>query len=121
MFIQILMITIQKNIQKCQNKILIVFGDMIANIFNNGKFEPIVTESFIPGGILNISVIFLMLRLLVMKISGFKNWHFSYKPILNYKCNKLHNRLITFSKCNALYLINTNTHSSISHKKVLQL
>ena len=40
-------------------KILIVFGDMIADIISNKKPEPVVTELFIHRGKLNISIVFL--------------------------------------------------------------
>ena len=53
MFIKILMITIL--IKK--NKILIVFDDMIADIINNKKLNSIVTELFIRGRKLNISLV----------------------------------------------------------------
>ena len=40
-------------------KILIVFDDMIADIINNDKLNPIVTELFIRGRKLNISIVFI--------------------------------------------------------------
>ena len=40
-------------------KILIVFHDMIADMIINRKLNPIVTELFIRGRILNISIIFI--------------------------------------------------------------
>ena len=42
-----------------ENKILIAFDDMIADMINNKKLNSIVTESFIRGGKLNISLIFI--------------------------------------------------------------
>ena len=42
-----------------RRKILIVFDDMIADIINNKKLNPIVTELFIRGRKLNISVVFI--------------------------------------------------------------
>ena len=42
-----------------QRKILIVFDDMIADMLSNKKFNPIVTELFIRGRKLNISLIFI--------------------------------------------------------------
>ena len=42
-----------------KRKIIIVFGDMIADMINNKKLKPIVTELFIRGRKLNISVIFI--------------------------------------------------------------
>ena len=41
-----------------QNKILIVFDDMIADMIQNEKLNSIVTELFIRGRKLNISVVF---------------------------------------------------------------
>ena len=46
------------NIAK-EHKILIVFHDMIADMINNKKLNPIVTELFIRGRKLNISLIFI--------------------------------------------------------------
>ena len=40
-------------------KILIVFDDMIADIINNKKLNPIVTELFITGRKLNTSIVFI--------------------------------------------------------------
>ena len=41
-----------------ENKILIVFDDMIADMIHNKKLNSIVTELFIRGGKLNISLVF---------------------------------------------------------------
>ena len=41
-------------------KILIVFDDMIADMINNNKLNPIVTELFIRGRKLNICIVFIM-------------------------------------------------------------
>ena len=43
-----------------KRKVLIVFDDMIANMINNNKLNPIVTELFIRGRKLNISIVFIM-------------------------------------------------------------
>ena len=40
-------------------KILTVFDDMIADMINNNKLNPIVTELFIRGIKLNISIVFI--------------------------------------------------------------
>ena len=40
------------------NKILIVFDDMMTDMINNKKLNPIVTELFIRGRKLNISIVF---------------------------------------------------------------
>ena len=42
-----------------ENKILIVFGDMIADMIHDKKLNPIVTELFIRGRKLNISLVFI--------------------------------------------------------------
>ena len=42
-----------------KGKILIVFDDMIAGMINNKKLNPIVTELFIRGRILNVSIVFI--------------------------------------------------------------
>ena len=40
-------------------KVLIIFDDMIADMINNNKLNPIVTELFIRGRKLNISIVFI--------------------------------------------------------------
>ena len=42
-----------------ENKILIVFDDMVADMINNKKLNSIVTELFIRGTKLNISLVFI--------------------------------------------------------------
>ena len=42
-----------------KRKILIVFDDMIAGMLNNVKLNPIVTELFIRGRKLNISLVYI--------------------------------------------------------------
>ena len=42
-----------------KHKILIVFDDMVADMINNKKLNPIVTELFIRGSKLNISIVFI--------------------------------------------------------------
>ena len=42
-----------------KRKILIVFDDMIADMINNNKLNPVVTELFIRGRRLNISIVFI--------------------------------------------------------------
>ena len=46
------------NLRK-KGKILTVFDDMIADMINNKKLNPIVTELYIRGRILNISISFI--------------------------------------------------------------
>ena len=54
MFIKILITILIK-----KNKILKAFDDMIADMINNKKLKSIVKESFIRGGKLNISLVFI--------------------------------------------------------------
>ena len=42
-----------------KRKVLIVFDEMIADIINNKKLHPVVTELFIRGRKLNISIVFI--------------------------------------------------------------
>ena len=57
------MYDVYKNIedynQRKKRKVLIIFDDMIADMINNKKLNPIVTELFIRGGKLNISIVFI--------------------------------------------------------------
>ena len=53
---------VYKNIQDYEGrkrKILIVFDDMIADMINNKKLNPVVTELFIRDRKLNISIVFI--------------------------------------------------------------
>ena len=47
------------NNPKKNRKILIAFDDMVADMINNKKLNPIVTKLFIRGRKLNISVVFI--------------------------------------------------------------
>ena len=55
---------VYKNIEdynpRKKRKMLIVFDDMIADMINNNKFNPIVTELFIRDRKLNISIAFIV-------------------------------------------------------------
>ena len=57
------MLDVYKNIEDYnpdkKRKVLIVFDDTIADSINNKKLNPIVTELFIRGRKLNISVVFI--------------------------------------------------------------
>ena len=54
---------VYKNIDDCnlrkKRKVLIVSDDMIADMINNNKLNPIVTELFIRGRKLNSSIVFI--------------------------------------------------------------
>ena len=57
------MVDIYKNIGECnpnkKRKILIIFDDVIGDMLNNKKINPKVTELFIRGRKLNISLVFI--------------------------------------------------------------
>ena len=67
-----------------ENKILIVFDDMIADMINNKKLNSVVTELFIRGRKLNISLVFIMQSFFkVPKDVRLNSTHFFYHE--NYK------------------------------------
>ena len=67
-----------------EHKILIVFDDMIADMINNKKLNPIVTELFIRGRKLNISIVFIMQSYFkVLKDVRLNSTHFLIMKILN--------------------------------------
>ena len=47
------------NLGKKSRKTLIIFDDMIADMINNKKLDPVVTELFIRGRKLTISIAFI--------------------------------------------------------------
>ena len=63
---------------------MIVFDDMIADMINNKKLNPIVTELFIRGRKLNISIVFIMQSYFkVPKDVRLNSTHFYIMKILN--------------------------------------
>ena len=67
-----------------ENKILIVFDDMIADMINNKKLNSIVTELYIRGRKLSISIVFItQLYLKIPKDVRLNTIHFFIKKILN--------------------------------------
>ena len=87
---------IHKNIEeynidkKC--KILIVFHDMIADMINIKKLNPVITELYIRGRKLNISIVFIMQWYFkVPKDVRLNSTHFFIIKIpIKENCNKLH-------------------------------
>ena len=68
--------------KKC--KILIVFDEMIADMINNKKLNPVVTELFIRGRKLNISIVFITQSyFIVPKDVGLNSTHFFIMKIPN--------------------------------------
>ena len=67
-----------------KRKILIVFDDMIADMINNKKLNPVVTELFIRGRKLNISIVFITQSYLkVPKDVRLNSTHFFIMKISN--------------------------------------
>ena len=67
-----------------KRKILIVFVDMIADMINNKKLNPVVTELFIRGRKLNISIVFItQSNFKVPKDVRLNSTHFFITRILN--------------------------------------
>ena len=67
-----------------ERKILIVFDDMIADMINNKKLNPIVTELFITGRKRNISIVFITQSYFkVPKDVRLNSTHFFIMKILN--------------------------------------
>ena len=74
-----------------ENKILIVFDDMIADMINNKKLNSIVTELFIRDRKLNISLVFIMQSYFkVPKDVRLNSTHFFIMKIPNKRELKLH-------------------------------
>ena len=68
--------------KKC--KVLIVFDDMIADMINNKKLDSIVTELFISGRKLNISIVFITQPYFkVPKVTTLNSTHFFIMKIPN--------------------------------------
>ena len=67
-----------------KRKVLIVFDDMIADMINNKKLNPVVTELFIRGRKLNISIVFIAQSYFkVPKDVRLNSTHFSILKIPN--------------------------------------
>ena len=67
-----------------KRKILIVFDDMIADMINNNKLNPAVTELFIRGRKLNISIVFITQSYFkVPKVVRLNSTHFFNMKIPN--------------------------------------
>ena len=67
-----------------KRKILIIFDDMTADMINNNKLNPIVTELFIRGRKLNISIVFItQLYFKVPKDIRLNSTHFFIMKIPN--------------------------------------
>ena len=62
-----------------KHKVVIVFDDMIADMINNKKLNSIITELFIRGSKLNISIVFITQSFFeVLKDVRLNSTHFFY-------------------------------------------
>ena len=82
------MVDIYKNIEHYnpnkKRKILIVFDDMIADMLSNKTLDVIVTDLFIRGRKLNISLVFITQSYFAVKKDIRPNWrHYFMMKILN--------------------------------------
>ena len=104
-------------------KILIVFDDMIADMINNKKLNPIVTELFIRGRKLNSSIVFITQSYFkVPKDVRLNSTHFFIMKILNKQIALKHSSDIdfkdfmkTYKKCTKepySFLVNNTTLQS---------
>ena len=75
-----------------KRNVLMVFDDMIADMINNNKLNPVVTELFIRGRKLNISIVFITQSYFkVPKDVRLNSTHFlSWKFLTKEDFNKLH-------------------------------
>ena len=87
---------VYKNIEQCnigkKRKILIAFDDMIADVINDKKLNPVVTGLFMRGRKLNISIVFITQSYFkVSKDVRLNSTHFlSWKFQIKRNFNKLH-------------------------------
>ena len=66
-----------------KRKILIVFEDMIADMLSNKKLNPIVTELFIRGRKLNISLVFITRSYFAVPKNRLNSMHYIIMKIPN--------------------------------------
>ena len=90
-----------------KRKILIVFDDMIADMINNNKLNPIVTELFIRGRKLNISIVFITQS--------------SFKVPKDVRLNSTHFFIMKIPNKRELQQIALNHSSDIDFKDFMQI
>ena len=104
-------INIYQNIEEYnpnkKQKILIVFGDMIPDMLSNKKFKSIVTELFIRGRKLKISLIFIT--------------HFYFAVSKNIRLNSTHYFVMNIPNKRVLQQITFNHSSDIDFQQFMIL
>ena len=90
-----------------KRKVLIIFDDMITDMINNNKLNPIVTELFIRGRKLNISIVFIMQSY--------------FKVPKDVRLNSTHIFIIKISSKRELHQIVLNHSSDIDFKDFMNI
>ena len=102
---------VYKNIEgynpKKKRKVLIVFDDMIADMIKNKRLNPIVTELFIRGRKLNISIVFITQSY--------------FKGPKDFRLNSTHFFIMKISNKRELQQIALNHSSDIDFKDFLKI
>ena len=90
-----------------KRKVLIVFDDMIADMINNNKLNPIITELFIRGRKLNISIVFIT--------------HSYFKVAKDVRLNSTHFSIVKIPNKRELQQIALNRSSDIDFKDFMNI
>ena len=99
-----------KNIEYNPNRkrrILNVFNDMIADLLNNRKFDPIVNESFFSGSKLNLSLVLIII--------------FYFAVPKNIRLNSMYYCIINIPNKQELQQIGFNHSKDIDFKEFMKL
>ena len=81
--IWLILIKIEEYNPNRKQKILIVLDDMIADLLSKKKFNPIVTELFIRGRKLNISIVYITQSYFAVKNIRLNSMHYFIMNIPN--------------------------------------
>ena len=90
-----------------KRKVLIVFDNMIADMINNNKLNPIVTELFLRGRKLNVSIVFITQSY--------------FKVPKDVRLNSTHFFIIKIPKKRELQQITLNQSSDIDFKDFIKI
>ena len=90
-----------------KRKVLIIFDDMIADMINNNKLNTIVTELFIRGRKLNISIVFIT--------------HFYFKEPKDVRLNSTHFFIMKIPNKREIQQIALNHLSDIDFKDFMNI
>ena len=90
-----------------KRKVFIVFDDMIADMINNNKLNPVVTELFVRGRKLNISIVYIMQSF--------------FKVPKDVRLNSTHFFIMKIRKKRELQQIVLNYSSNIDYKDFMKI